>query len=679
MRDGKEREKLGTPCPSCKTNIPFGTMRCPRCREWNFSSSDENEQEVVRLSDARISIVPRLPTLHPQMDIFFGGGLVQTSTMLLGAEPGFGKDLALDTPIPTPTGWTTMGEIKVGDSVFDEEGVPCTVIAKSKVMRNPCYSLGFDSGERIVAGQDHEWFTLTRRDRMRIFKSTPEFRAHVRATRKDNEKFMTRIPWNLGMEMPITRIETPRRRTTKEIAESLIVGWDARVNHSIKLAADLKLPEVPHLEVDPYLLGLWLGDGHTGCSRIGMMASDFEEVLQHVTWPIVSKTIDPRSTYKQPYMTVQFGMLARSLRRLGILKDKRIPPIYLRASVEQRRELLRGLLDTDGTCSKLGHIEIALSKRDLIEDVAELVYSLSLKGAISIRPIQKGSDSHRLKFTANFPCFKLPRKLVRQNLTTRSTTRSHYIVSAESVPTVPTACIQVDSPNSMYLVGRTMVPTHNSTLTLQLADFIIGFFLRERGEKRNVVMVANEQSPDEIRAKAIEIGIVHMHEICVIKAMGGFSGNLFEIISRYKPCLTVIDSLSKLVGRDPDLAVIVASMMKELSVKLNMPTLMINQVTKDLNHAGQEKLQHEVDMTALGTTIGNKRILESEKNRNGQAPLALAMQMKEPEDFARGEGGLTIMGIVKPPNEEDEDEDDEPVARIGEEGENVPGPKRLKQ
>ena len=314
-KDGRDREKLGSPCPSCKTNIPFGTMRCPRCKEWNFSSSDEGEQEVVRLSDARISVVPRLPTLHPEMDLFFGGGgIVQTSTFLLAAEPGFGK----------------------------------------------------------------------------------------------------------------------------------------------------------------------------------------------------------------------------------------------------------------------------------------------------------------------------------------------------------------------------------STLTLQLADCFIEYFLRERGEKRNAVIVANEQSPDEIRAKALELGIVHMHEICIIKAMGGFSGNLFEIISRLKPCFTTIDSLSKLVGRDPELAVIVAAMMKELSVKLNMPTLMVNQVTKDLNHAGLEKLQHEVDMTALGSTLGNKRVLESEKNRNGQAPLHLAMQMRGPEDFAAGRGGLQIMGIVEPPDEdeegknENEEPDDGPVSRIGEDG-SEPGPRRLKR
>ena len=222
-----------------------------------------------------------------------------------------------------------------------------------------------------------------------------------------------------------------------------------------------------------------------------------------------------------------------------------------------------------------------------------------------------------------------------------------------------------------------------TSLFLQLADCITA-----QCDRKNVVYVANEQTPDEIRGKALELGVRHMHEICVVKAMGGFSGNLFEIIAKLKPCLIIIDSLTKLVGRDPELAVIVASMMKELSVKLNAPTLLVGQVTKDLNHAGLEKLQHEVDMTALISRIGSKRILESEKNRNGQAPLALAMQMRGPEDFAAGRGGLAIMGIVAPPDEDeegggdgaggDEEPDDGPVNRLGEDG-SEPGPRRPKR
>ena len=216
-----------------------------------------------------------------------------------------------------------------------------------------------------------------------------------------------------------------------------------------------------------------------------------------------------------------------------------------------------------------------------------------------------------------------------------------------------------------------------TSLFLQLADCIT-----EQCDEKNVIYVANEQTPDEIRAKALELGVVHMRQICVVKAMGGFSGNLFEIMARYKPCLIIIDSLTKLVGRDPELAVIVASMMKELSDKLNAPTLLVGQVTKDLNHAGLEKLQHEVDCTALISRIGSKRIMESEKNRNGEAPLALEMQMRGPEEFAAGRGGLQIMGIVEPPDEDEEEQDEEPddgpVSRIGEDG-SEPGPRRLKR
>jgi hypothetical protein len=121
--------------------------------------------------------------------------------------------------------------------------------------------------------------------------------------------------------------------------------------------------------------------------------------------------------------------------------------------------------------------------------------------------------------------------------------------------------------------------------------------------------------------------------------------------------------------------------MKELSVKLSAPTLLVNQVTKELVHSGLEKLQHEVDMTVLGQTDGVYRFWESEKNRNGPAPLVLKTRMKSEEEFARGEGGLEVIGLVdphaKPEEEEEEDEDeDEPVATIGEEGEH-PGPRRL--
>ena len=212
-----------------------------------------------------------------------------------------------------------------------------------------------------------------------------------------------------------------------------------------------------------------------------------------------------------------------------------------------------------------------------------------------------------------------------------------------------------------------------TTMFLQLADCI-----SEQSEKRNVCFIANEQSPAEIRAKALEIGLVNMHAVCIVPLMGGLQGDLFALIRKLKPCLIIVDSLTKLVGRDLEFAVIVASEMKEISVELECPTLLVNQVTKELVHAGMEKLQHECDATVLGQADGQKRFWESEKNRNGPAPMVLETRMRSEEDFARGRGGLEVVGLVDPYAKPEEEEDDEPVARIGEDGEH-PGPRRVKR
>ena len=82
--------------------------------------------------------------------------------MLIAGATGSGKALALDTPIPTPDGWTTMGEIHVGGKVFDEHGHACTVIAATPVMHGrPCYEVEFSDGTVIVADAEHLWRTAT--------------------------------------------------------------------------------------------------------------------------------------------------------------------------------------------------------------------------------------------------------------------------------------------------------------------------------------------------------------------------------------------------------------------------------------------------------------------------------------------------------------------------------------
>jgi replicative DNA helicase len=87
-------------------------------------------------------------------------GLHSGQMIIVAARPAMGKALALDTPLPTPTGWTTMGEVEVGDLLYDAQGRPTRVVAATEVMRDrPCYEVRFSDGSRIVADEQHQWLT----------------------------------------------------------------------------------------------------------------------------------------------------------------------------------------------------------------------------------------------------------------------------------------------------------------------------------------------------------------------------------------------------------------------------------------------------------------------------------------------------------------------------------------
>ena len=81
-----------------------------------------------------------------------------TETVVIMSSSQVGKALALYTPLATPTGWTTMGDVQVGDILFDETGAPCRVMGATDVMRNRrCYRVRFSDGSSIIADADHLW------------------------------------------------------------------------------------------------------------------------------------------------------------------------------------------------------------------------------------------------------------------------------------------------------------------------------------------------------------------------------------------------------------------------------------------------------------------------------------------------------------------------------------------
>src|SRR5467141_1925927 len=89
-----------------------------------------------------------VPNPGPQTEAYFS----QADVLLYGGEPGGGKVVCIQTLIPTPSGWSTMGELQVGDPVFDEAGLPCRVTFKSKTQFHDTWKVVFSDGSEIVAG-----------------------------------------------------------------------------------------------------------------------------------------------------------------------------------------------------------------------------------------------------------------------------------------------------------------------------------------------------------------------------------------------------------------------------------------------------------------------------------------------------------------------------------------------
>ena len=364
-------------------------------------------------------------------------------TLAVAMPRGSGKALALDTPLPTPTGWTTMGDVAVGGMLFDEQGRPCRVTFATEVMHDrPCYRVSFSDGESIVCDADHLWTV------------------HDRYSRRN----------------PLTL------RTADMVGRTRIGNRLDRVEHryAIPLTKPLQGPE-DRLPIRPYVLGLWLGNGAASCASITNHASDHRELTWLVS--LAGETMQPRA-HRQRGLSMTSSLSRRGtwggfprpfqtrLRELGLLGAKHIPRSYLRAGPEHRLALLQGLMDTDGSIAENGKCELTLKDGPLARDVAELLASLGIKFGVGRKWVRLDGKLlgpyQRFCFTASLelPVFRLKRKRAKLPERTSSAPHRRFITAIEPVPSVPVRCVQVDSPSQLYLAGRKMVPTHNTTLCL---------------------------------------------------------------------------------------------------------------------------------------------------------------------------------------------------------------------
>ena len=341
--------------------------------------------------------------------------------ILYGGAAGGGKALSLDTPILTDKGWSTMGELRVGDHVYDEKGRLCNVIAKSDVQVNhKVYKVIFDKAESIIADAEHIW-TLS--------------------------QYQNR-PCNKDM-------------TTQEIFDTL----GKRAKHAISVVKPLHNND-KQLPVPPYTLGVWLGDGSKSC---GDCAAQDAEIYTEVEK-------DGYYTYEKGHKVHVIKGLYHDLNNTGLLNNKHIPQEYLTASYEQRLALLQGLMDTDGNASSdRGYCSISMVDKELMQSIAELVCTFGIKVSLTESVAtcsQTGAKraKYTLKWFTEIPMFRLPYKLAKQKVSGfRGTQYLHYIIDVVPVESVPVQCIKVDSPSSLFLAGKSLVPTHNSVAQLMAA------------------------------------------------------------------------------------------------------------------------------------------------------------------------------------------------------------------
>ncbi|MEV0294353.1 replicative DNA helicase [Nocardia sp. NPDC050710] len=451
-----------------------------------------------------------VPTGFTELDELTNG-LHPGQMIIVAARPGVGKALALDTPLPTPTGWTTMGEVRVGDELLDAHGRPTRVVAATEVMTDrPCYEVEFSDGTVLVADEQHQWLTETRASR----RSAQQAAAGRKRYR--NQRTFATV------------------RTTVEIANTLRCNTsDRRLNHSVTNTRPLQLPD-RDLLIPPYTLGAWLGDGTSAAAQLtsadpeiiaciegeGIIAvpSKSARLRYHLVLPedepiaprecvvcgreFVPHTSEVRTCGRSCGGKARFrsapvaaptcphcggpsiglrlcqacrnsiGSVQARLRTIGVLGSKHIPVEYLRGSEAQRRALLAGLLDTDGTVTHGGSVQFSVTNERLAQDFQELVVGLGYRCGVSTKRVRGRSEASSIAYTVTFATddevFGLYRKslLHKERRASRSTVRSNsrYIADVRRVDSVPVRCVEVDNADHLYLAGRSMVPTHNSTL-----------------------------------------------------------------------------------------------------------------------------------------------------------------------------------------------------------------------
>lgn len=333
------------------------------------------------------------------------------------------KGLDIKTPILTTKGFKLLGDISKEDIIFDKDGNETRILNISSVHYNPCYKIKFDNGDEIIADHEHRWLINFR-------QSTDKFKELILTTEELKNSFDTYLDKKDSRFLP--KIINPK---------------------------PLNRPKV-ELPIDPYILGYWLGDGTSVAGSITAENPSFwEEVINRG----YTYGEDIGGENRCELRTI-FG-LRTELSKLNLLNNKHIPIEYLMSSYEQRLDLLRGFMDVDGYYNSKRKRFVMATTREHQAD-----YLISLLATLGVKPTKVYAKKYcnGKQFDGWDVCFTMCDNpfLIRnqEGIEFPKYDKASFrnIKSIELVETIPTKCLEVDSPSHTFLFGYSLIPTHNT-------------------------------------------------------------------------------------------------------------------------------------------------------------------------------------------------------------------------
>jgi phosphate starvation-inducible PhoH-like protein len=399
-----------------------------------------------------------------------------------------GRAESLESILPTPEGCKRMGEIKVGDLVFGSNGRPVKVLGVYPQGKKPIYKVIFSDNTWVKCSEDHLWNTMTLNEK------------------KHNKGYST--------------------KTTKEIAETIKNKWNQKV-HRVPIVSNFVKFHSKEVFVDPYVLGVLLGDGHIRVGQIGLTTADsfvrneVEKRIPHGMKLIHRKGYDYRIIVSDKKNIKRFNPLLSELSKIGLVgklsHNKFVPEQYKYNSENVRLEVLQGLLDTDGWVGKHhsgnSRIQYYTTSKQLASDVMYLTRSLGGMAYCRKRDFDE-HDEHEYKgkiirhtkscyvvdiIMPKLNPFKLPRKANKF-----SPQRPVKLVkSVEYIGEEECQCIRVDANDFLYLTNDFIV-THNTFDNAvcifdeaQNATFMqLKLFLTRFGENSKIIVTGDPSQSD---------------------------------------------------------------------------------------------------------------------------------------------------------------------------------------